>query len=755
MSYHQHPYLYGEISRDMDPLFRYFPPNPLGVYSGWLKNELHLKPPDWVIDPFGTSPFLSLELAQNGFSVFTASNNPIINFMIRILAQAHGEFEFKAALSELSKIRRGDEWLDQHLKSLYLTQCPQCSQSAIAMSYIWKKGEPFPDNCTFHCDSCGAAGEKPCNQKDIDKLNQLGSDKLHRARALLRVTDLNSNIKDDVDQILDSYQTRPLYFITTLINKIEGSSILQERKDLLQALILTICDQGNTLWGYPTVRNRPKQLGTPSTFREYNLWTALEDAINLWTGQPHPVEFEIYPNLPGEKGGICLYANRLKSIDSLPTDLLPRAAICIFPRPNQAFWTLSALWSGWLWGKEAAAPMINAFDRKRYDWNWLDNALSSTLSPLNALLPPETPVFCMLSEMDPGFIMASIHAATTSGFNLEAAALNEEDQLVQVWWKNGKFHLPQGQSPSSILHNAIISYLSQTAEPVSYIKLFSHTLLETAAAQNLNGYINKNNQTLLKTFQNDFNKLVEYDTQIIRYPSDSINPESASWGLIKPVESLSVSDQVEMELVNFLKHNPLQEYATIIEHLYEYFPGLSTPSREYIKVCLDSYAEEVNALPGFPGKWQLHSREIPTIRKADIQDIIDILTHIGTQAGFTIDDHNPLAWINANGEREYVFYIMASAIISRFMFLHNKEANNRLFVLPGSRSKLLSYKLQSDQHLSGLVEKGNWRFMKFRHIRTLSQKQNLSLETWINFIKLDPPMWEDAVQLTIFPGKSR
>jgi hypothetical protein len=557
-----------------------------------------------------------------------------------------------------------------------------------------------------------------------------------------------------VDQILENYLTRPLYFITTLINKIEGSSITQDRKELLQALILSVCDQGNTLWGYPSVRNRPKQLVTPPSFREYNLWSALESSIEFWIGQSAPVDLVNYPQIPGEKGGICLYSNRLKSIGSLPEEISLRAAICIFPRPNQAYWTLSALWSGWLWGKQAAAPMANVFGRKRYDWNWLDNALSSTLLHLNKLLPPQTPVFSMLSEMDPGFIVASIHAASTSGFKLEGAAQNEDDQILQIWWKNGTYSRPIDQNIPLSIQNAIVNYLSQVGEPVSYLRLFTNTLLETTENKLLNLYRSKNNLTLLKLFQTDFDKGVTSDRRISRFPSENTNLENSSIALKNPSEIMSLSDLVEMEIVNFLNHNPLKEYEIIEKHIYGKFPGLFTPRRELIHICLDSYAEEVTALPGFPGKWQLHSRETPNTRKVDIQEIVNILTHLGTEAGFKVTDHNPLIWMNSMGEVEYIFYIMASSIISRHVFSSAKDARQSLIVLPGSRSKLLSYKLQNDYNLSRLVDQGNWKFLKFRHIRTLSHKQIQSPKAWLDLINLDPPAWEDAVQLTIFSDDS-
>jgi hypothetical protein len=721
MSYHQHPYLSGKISRDSDPLFRYFPAIPVEVLSVWLEREIKLNPPGWVIDPFGTSPFLSLELAQKGYRVLTACNNPVIIFMLRILARAPGEAEFKAALSELSKIRRGDEWFEQHLKSLYITECPVCRQTATSLFYLWKKSETTPDFCTYHCDNCGADGEKLCNQRDYDILTQLGNTRLHRARALQRVTDLNSKNEKDVDVILDNYLTRPLYFITTLINKLEGSSIPQERKDLLYALILTICDQGNSLWSYPSTRTQPKQLIIPPSFREVNLWKALETAIDFWVGQPKPVDIVDYPESPGNQGGICLFSNRFKSIESLPEMITPKAAICIYPRPNQAFWTLSALWSGWLWGKDAVTPMQTVFERKRYDWSWLDNALESTLSHLAHLLPTNTPVLGIVSELDLGFIFSSVHAASKSGFNLDAASLNEDDEILQLWWRNNIPAESKDQNIFQAIQNSITSFLSQSAEPVSYLKLYTNTLLDITNSHQLDYLKPKNNVSLFKQFQNEFEKTIISDRHISKYPADNPNPENSRWGLLSPAGSMSLSDYVEMEVVNYLNRNPSQDYNHIENHIFEHFPGLLSPSRELIKNCLDSYAEEVSALPGFPGKWVLHSRENPTTRKTDIQEMINVLTRIGNQAGFQVADHNPLLWLNNSGEIEFVFYIMASSIISRFIYTTSKKAQNRMIVLPGSRSKLLSYKIQSDLNLAHLVEVGNWRFIKFRHIRALSQ----------------------------------
>jgi hypothetical protein len=91
------------------------------------------------------------------------------------------------------------------------------------------------------------------------------------------------------------------------------------------------------------------------------------------------------------------------------------------PRPNQAFWTLCALWTGWLWGREAAGPFKSVLRRRRYDWSWHTTALSATLSNLAPLIIPGIPLFGIIAETEPGFLTAVMTAADITGFNLQWA----------------------------------------------------------------------------------------------------------------------------------------------------------------------------------------------------------------------------------------------------------------------------------------------------------------------------------------------
>ena len=83
----------------------------------------------------------------------------------------------------------------------------------------------------------------------------------------------------------------------------------------------------------------------------------LERGLSLWTETGSTVPCEAWPKKIPESGGILIYEGRLKDLAHVVKKEIPIAAVIgSVPRPNQAFWTLSALWAGWLWGKDAVEP---------------------------------------------------------------------------------------------------------------------------------------------------------------------------------------------------------------------------------------------------------------------------------------------------------------------------------------------------------------------------------------------------------------
>ena len=305
----------------------------------------------------------------------------------------------------------------------------------------------------------------PVTEEDVERAKKIAeTDALHRSRAFEKVVALNDEDRFYAEEAISHYLPRPLYALTTIINRLDSLNLSPERKRALTALILLACDAGNTLWAHPAERPRPKQLSTPNQFREQNVWMMLERGLSLWSETGSTVVCEAWPTKIPESGGILIYEGRLKDLAHVVKKEIPIAAVIgSVPRPNQAFWTLSALWAGWLWGRDAVEPYKVALRRRRYDWAWNATALHSAFNHLRELLPEGVPFFAMLPEPEPAFLTSAFTAAGAAGFSLQSVALRTEHDPVQVIWKNTAQQPGMNNADADVLQTAIQEYLDRRA----------------------------------------------------------------------------------------------------------------------------------------------------------------------------------------------------------------------------------------------------------------------------------------------------
>ncbi|MFN3491657.1 MAG: hypothetical protein ACK40V_05495, partial [Anaerolineales bacterium] len=183
------PYITGFERADVGPLARFLPALEEGVISSWL--SLQNLTGNWLLDPFGFSPRLALEAARSGYRVLVTANNPITRFLLELFANPPPESEFIAALADLGAIKKGDERLENHLQSLYLTSCETCNRQIQAQAFLWKKGEDAPYGKLYECKHCDDKGEKSANEEDKERAKKIAeTDTLHRSRLFERVVSL-------------------------------------------------------------------------------------------------------------------------------------------------------------------------------------------------------------------------------------------------------------------------------------------------------------------------------------------------------------------------------------------------------------------------------------------------------------------------------------------------------------------------------------------------------------------------------------
>ncbi len=725
-----------------EPLARYLPPVPEGIAQAFLAEHATLpvltagpgsetKRGTWVLDPFGASPRLAVEMARAGYRVLVAVSNPVTRFQLDLAAAPPSKADLQAALADLAVSRKGEERLETHLQSLYLTECSKCQRSLPAEAYIWERGSQAPLARILRCPQCGESGERQTTPADRQHAAQFAATAtLHRSRALERVAPREDPDRVHAEEALECYLPRAVYALVTIINKLDGLSLTPERRRCMFALTLTACDEGNTLWPHPAERPRPKQLTIPPRFRENNIWLALERGVETWAGESPPVPMTVWPVHPPESGGICLFEGPLRELAPRLKEIPIQFVLTALPRPNQAFWTLSALWAGWLWGREAVGPFKRVLRRRRYDWNWHTAALYATLKNLAPHIALTTPFFALVAEPEPSFLSAVMLATASAGFDLQGIALRTRHDPVQILWQRRAFSLrPDERFDPSIAGQVMDTYMKKRGEPVSYLHLHAAGLSALAKDRALAW-----REDALTQIHAPIQQALTSEAYV-RHAGSQHSLEVGLWGLHEySRENDPLPDRAEKAAVQFLQEHPECTQRELEVSLYTHLPGLFTPSLGIIRDILTSYATESN------GRWHLRPEDSAPIRHADLKAAGHALESLATRLKFTTlrpeGTHRLLLW-QEKGKPAYAFYLLASAAAGQILRENPYPPERSLLVIPGGRAGLLACKLRRDPSLEQ-IWRGGWRVLKFRHLRRLAETSSLTRERWARELSADP-----------------
>jgi len=710
-----------------------------------------------------------------GYRVLVAVNNPIARFLLEVFTNPPLKGELQAALAALGGTHIGNQRIEILLRDLYTTTCAQCELTVEAQAFIWERGAQSPSGRIYRCTNCGDHGEKLASQRDAQKsadfTAQSPTSNLHLARALERVAPLNDPDRVYAKEAIESYLPRTVYALFTLVNKLDTIPV-QQRK-LASALILSAFDQCNTLWAYPTARERPRVLSVPSRFREQNVWYALEEAIDTWPNQEalsSHTGFPLHkwPELPPADSGICIFEGRIKDLaDQLerkstePIEI--KAVLTNLPRPNQAYWTLSALWSGWLWGGAAAAPFKSVLRRRRYDWAWHSTALGANFTHLLRVVSKSTPFLGLMPEVEPGFLSAALIAAEIVGLDLEGIALRENQKLAQIHWICGNDNYSREvnkKSPEQIMEiitRSSLSYIRKRGEPVSYLQLHANALTELAQSHLMKMEpeysVSEAFSHIHKTIVNSFSRVGYFR----RYGSSKKNIETGRWfledsnstGFDYP-DGESLVDRVEKLVVNYLIKNDTCSFDELERSLCEELCGPLIPERDMVRVCLESYGE-ISARNS--SEWCLRDQDKPQSRQEDLLKMRALINELGARIGYQVSNLNnlqtsqrissiqPVYWSDESGKHLYVFFVIASAILGNIVYSDlvstpYSPALRKMIVIPGGRAGLVHFKIEHDPRLAEAVGSG-WEFVKFRHLRRLSDTKRLNRENITEQLLLD------------------
>ena len=742
------PYIPGDAPSPKLPLGRFLPPIPHGMVTAWCHE--HLSPGDWVLEPFGFNPMVPIEIASAGYPVLVTVNNPIHAFLLQILASAPAEEEFIAALQELATAPKGDERMEPYIRSLYAVSCADCKRKIEAEAFLWNKGDEQPFAAVVACPFCGARGEQIITEESLESLTPLPPKHLHQARALNRIADIHDPLRPQVENALNAYPTRPLIVLQTIINKLEGLNQTPRRRELLTALILSAADAGNTLWAYPLPRNRPRQLVISTVYQEKNLWKAMEEAIRTWQVLATPIPLTDWQDQAPKTPGIYRFQGRIKALNMPPESERISGVIMAVPRPNQAFWTLSALWTGWIWGKEAVSPIRQVLSRQRYDWNWHTNALTGVFEELNSSAFASARFWGLVAENEPMLLLSTLLAANSIGFTLQSFAQSIDDELAQCTWERNANLKPTIQpdlkNPSARFE--ITNYLQQKGEPASYEQVHAAAIAGMAHANHLvvEIFLQNKNQ-----FASETQKWLElpFEDQdfLIRVAGGTASLETGQWWLVhdKNVNTPMI-DRLESQIYEHLVSTRTTTAIEVKKEAFQAFPGIFTPTDSELLNCLESYADLIDDAEHI---WRLRDSELPLVRQQDVQDVEASLIKIAGHLNYQARGHQPLVWRDAQDNHpKYHFYVISSAMIPKQVQDQTLVAQKNILILPGSRANLLAYKQQRNPVLRALLDH-HFQVAKFRLIRDLEANPLLTRELFDEQIRVDPPEYRTS-QLVLF-----
>lgn len=741
------PYLPGSSPPPELPLGRFLPPIPTGMALAWCRENLN--PGDWVLEPFGFNPLMIIEIASAGYPVVACVNNPIHAFMLDVLASAPDAEELTAALQDLAIASKGDERMEPYIRGLYHVNCPNCRHQVEAESFLWKKDDNQPFAAQVECTFCGARGELQLTEEALESLTPLPPKDLHLARALNRIAERDDVLRSQVENILSAYPARPLIILQTIINKLESLEQTPRRRELLIALILSAADRGNTLWAHPSPRNRPRQMVIPTIYQERNLWKVMEESVAAWHVLQNPITLTDWQGVPEQPGGIYKFQGRVKELSPAPPDGFFAAVLAAIPRPNQAFWTLSALWTGWIWGQEAVAPIRQVLSRQRYDWNWHYHALTGVFEAIHALGGIQPKFWGLIGENEPMLLLATLLAADSSGFRLEGFAQSLDDQLAQCSWipvLEPPAH-PQPDQAISVARNAITRYLQKKGSPASFQQVHAAAVTGMAYENQLaiDIFLQNINQAASET-QKWIETLFLDPDLLSRISGSKASLETGEWWLAEPMPiDMTYMDFLEEHLYAYLVSSPLTSAEKLKIAANQALPGIFTPENDLVLNCLSSYADLVDPHMHL---WSLRDTETPAVRRADKQAILHSLKQIAQRLGYQVSGCDPLYWHEKNDPiPHYRIHVLTTAIISPCLTAIDKPAHTHILVIPGSRANLLAYKQQNNP----LLDEGMGReflVVKFRLVRDLEANPLLSRDLFKDLIHADPPEYR-AAQLAL------
>ena len=715
---------------------RFMPPIETGSVSRLLQEMGNTT--DLIVDPFGASPRLVIEAAQAGRAVLVAVNNPVTRFVIQHTALPFLKPDLQAALAKFSSAPKDGSRLEPFLNELYRTVCSRCGSRVSADYFVWDRETTIPFLKGYECKQCGQVIEEATNEVDRGLALSHSRRGLQFAMALEQLAPSGDPYRQHAEAALNVYPGRSLYGLVTILSKLDQIGFSPDQLTPAHALLLYSFDACNALWGYPEGRLRPRRLSLSPQYIETNVWRAMEKAVDAWSSIRTGVPIQQFPEngLP-EVGTIAIYPDSARSLMETLARVVPKWILTVLPRPNQAYWTLSALWAAWLWGREAALPIKVALRRRRYDWAWHARALRAVFEKVGTIFEDGTQALAFLPESEPGFVGAALLGLDGAHFKLTGKAFRAADDQALLGWEVDRRTRVESR-PIHLETKMMVAakgVIEARGEPAPYVIIHAAVFSNLAEDRQLAAYWDDESGNPLSVLSGKL-EAVLYNRNIFVRVGRATEIER---GLFWLVDSSNVedplSDRIELAILHLLQETDGKKQAELFERIYRSFSGFLIPDKRFLMHCLSSYA----IFEPQEGIWRLRDEDRPDVRAKDREEIFHLLADIGSRMGFRVLDEEDQAWCDEADQIQYRFRIQNTAELKNAL---REEMPPLTYVIPGGRASLVMSKARRDPRLGEWLKSGP-RILKFRHVRRLAEETTLTRQNLVQRFTIDPPEHHD------------
>ena len=698
---------------------------PLSVAHAAI--ELYSQPGDVIVDPFCIGASVIQAAHDLNRKVIAASFNPI---NILAIEATLWPIDARSALTHLADTHKGSERLRDHVLDLFKTRCPTCGRDATALSFVWDRDHNVPVEKRTQCDVCGE-NIGPADDADVSNAKRFEPRGLSFWTLHSQVIDRRHEDADRVSEVLDAYTPRTQNALSDILLKFDG--LPEADRSALRPALLAMLDACTSLHA-PGEMHRLIGLKPPPRFVEKNVWLELEQhaALHLAISPSLSRASSLDASLKSASPAVALITASARDL----AKQLPAKSVQLLlthpPLPRPGFWSLSTVWTAWLWGKAIGDSLLPLLSRKRTNWDWQWRAIASSLTGLNPALRADA--HSVMAFANDEAILESVTLAAASANHVVDHLVCDPHDGVRVTWRI---------EPETILHgdiregasNAAIRILRDRAEPTDWpiLQAGIYAALGQSDALAHAAHLPEGDQLPLAVVR-DTIKVALVDAPLVTFDGNQ-------WWL-KDDQSVGspLADRVELAVVEHLRSRDEWPIDDLLREVYRRFPDHLTPDRALVATCISSYAEESIA-----GRVRLRSEDTIEARDAEANDIERSLVLIGERLGFEVrrpaaSPSHQVIW-EQSGKSVYAFVISATAQIEVML-----RVRDGALVIPGGRATLLQHKMARDPRL----HQTNWQLLKFSSLRHAAQHADLSFEAFRLVFGLEPPIERPVTQIQLW-----